>query len=433
MSHPDPARQAIESMFGAALVAADPRRAVLNVLRVDRGEIVVDGQPIAGSGRVVLIALGKAAVTMAQGAVDTLGDRIVAGIAITKDGHAGGAHFKQIEIAEAAHPIPDERGVQATRQALELVERAAADDLILALISGGGSALFEAPRPPVTLADMATVTNLLLRAGAAITELNQVRTPLSLVKGGGLAQAAGNRPLATLILSDVLGNDPRIIASGPTVPGGADAPAAREVLERFGLWNQAPESVRIVLRAERDEPASAVAPRIAIIADNEQAVEAASRLAINQGLRAEVIWHEVVGEARERGRDWADACLAAGSGVDCLLGGGEMTVTVIGDGVGGRTTEFALAAAMRLHEFDDHEWVIASLATDGQDGPTDVAGAILDARSIEQMRERGFDPRAYLERNDSLAPIEAVDAVVAPGPTGTNVNDLYLAVRRTAL
>lgn len=433
MSNRDSARAAIEAMFDAALTAADPRRAVGDAIRIVNGRVVIGGEAVDGSGRVVLVALGKAAVTMTQGAVEALGERIAAGIAITKDGHAGPARFEGIEIVEASHPIPDERGVEATRRALELVEQAGPDDLILALISGGGSALFEAPRPPVTLADVATVTDLLLRAGAAITELNRVRTPLSLVKGGGLARAAGERPLVTLILSDVLGNDPRVIASGPTVSGGADMFAAREVLERFAVWNQAPEPVRSVLSEEPDEDTAPATQQVVIVADSERAVEAARVQAADLGLRAEVIWNEAIGEARERGREWADACLAADSATDCLLGGGEMTVTVRGDGVGGRNTEFALAAAMRLHEAGDREWVIASLATDGQDGPTDVAGAILDASKIEQMREQEIDPLAHLERNDSLIPIEAVNGAVAPGPTGTNVNDLYLAVRRSSV
>ncbi len=433
MSGGDPARAAIEAMFGAALAAADPRRAVRDAIRIASGKIVVEDDEVAGSGRVVLIALGKAAVTMAQGAQVALGDRIVSGIAITKDEHAGLARFKRIEIAEASHPIPDERGVEATRRALELVERAGPDDLVLALISGGGSALFEAPRSPVTLEDVAAFTDLLLKAGAAITDLNRVRTPLSLVKGGGLASAAGKRPLVTLILSDVLGNDPRVIASGPTVPGGVDVAAAREVLERFGVWDQVPEAVRLVLSAEPEEQAETATPQLLIIADNDRAVAAGRDEAADRGLRAEIIWNEAIGEARERGREWADACHAAVPGIDCLLGGGEMTVTVRGDGVGGRNTEFALAAAMRLHELADREWVVASLATDGQDGPTDVAGAILDADAIERMRQQGIDPLAHLERNDSLAPIEAVGGTVAPGPTGTNVNDLYVAVRRSTV
>jgi hydroxypyruvate reductase len=324
--------------------------------------------------------------------------------------------------------------VLATRRALELVEQAGPDDLILALISGGGSALFEAPRPPVTLADMAAITDLLLRAGAAITELNQVRTPLSLVKGGGLLRVAGARPVTTLILSDVLGNDPRVIASGPTVPGGANAAVARDVLERFRVWDQAPESVRSVLSQMPDEaPIREQSARLSIIADNAKSVHAAHARAAALGLRAVTIWNEATGEARVRGREWADACLAADRDVECVLGGGEMTVTVRDDGIGGRNTEFALAAAMHLHERGDDEWVIASLATDGQDGPTEVAGAILDAAAIDRMLDAGIDLTGDLDRNNSLFPIQSIHAEIAPGPTGTNVNDLYIGVRRPGM
>jgi glycerate-2-kinase len=431
---PDAGRMAVEAMFQAALTAADPRRAVRDSLQVAETGLLIRGNLVPFGGSVLVIALGKAAVTMTQGAVDALGNRISGGIAITKDGHAGSVRFERVEIAEAAHPIPDDRGVRATRRALELVDQAGPDDLILALISGGGSALFEAPRPPVTLADVARVTDLLLRAGAAITELNMVRTPLSLVKGGGLLRAAGSRAVATLILSDVLGNDPRVIASGPTVPGRFDPAKACEILERFGVWDQAPVAVRSVLCESTDAfPASARDSHLEVIADNVSAVDAARSQAEEAGLHAHVIWREATGEARVRGREWAEACHAADPGIDCLLGGGEMTVTVRGDGIGGRNTEFALAAALRLHELGDDDWLIASLATDGQDGPTNVAGAVLDAAAIDQMVSRHIDPVEHLDRNDSLAPIESVGAALAPGPTGTNVNDLYIGIRRSRL
>lgn len=429
-----PARDLIERAYWAAVEEVDPLVAVLEAIDTFDSYALFDGKRVEISTGVVVVAIGKAAVTMAQGAAQALGDRITRGIAITKDGHAGSVALDRFEIHEASHPIPDERGVAATRRAIELVEQADPDAVVLCLISGGGSALFEAPRPPVTLADLARVTDLMLRAGASIGELNQVRRPLSLVKGGGLLTAIGNRPVVTLILSDVLGNDLATIASGPTVPA-QDAPGgALAQLERFGLLEKAPQSVIEVL-SHRSEGRQA-RPEVfisAVVADNRDAVHGVRVLLESEGLAERAVWIDAEGEAAEMGRKWAEECLRCSPEVGALVGGGEMTVTVTGDGIGGRNTEFALAAAMRLHEAGDTDWVIASLATDGQDGPTGVAGAILSAVDIDRMRELGYDLERVLVENDSLRPIEAVGGEFNTGPTGTNANDLYLAVRRTAV
>jgi len=429
-----PARELIERAYWAAVEEVDPLVAVLEAIDTFDSYALFDGKRVEISTGVVVVAIGKAAVTMAQGAAQALGDRITNGIAITKDGHAGAMTLDRFEIHEASHPIPDERGVAATRRAIELVEQADPDAVVLCLISGGGSALFEAPRPPVTLADLARVTDLMLRAGATIGELNQVRRPLSLVKGGGLLTAIGNRPVVTLILSDVLGNDLATIASGPTVPA-KDAPGgALAQLERFGLLAKAPRSVIEVL-SNRPEGRQG-RPEVfisAVVADNRDAVHGVRVLLENEGLAERAVWIDAEGEAAEMGRKWADECLTCSADVSALVGGGEMTVTVTGDGIGGRNTEFVLAAAMRLHEAGDTEWVIASLATDGQDGPTGVAGAILSADDIDRMLALGIDLDRMLTENDSLRPIKAVGGEFDTGPTGTNANDLYLAVRRSAV
>ncbi|CAN5513466.1 glycerate kinase [soil metagenome] len=428
------ARPVIERIYAAALAAADPRLAVRHAIAVDDGTITIAGQSFGPGMDVVIVGIGKAAVTMAQGALDALGDRVVRGIAITKDGHSDGVLLPGIEIYEASHPIPDERGVGATQRAIEIVESCGPNEVVLALISGGGSALFESPEPPVTLADMAAVTGLLLRAGAAIEELNAVRIPLSQVKGGGLLRRAANTQLVTLIVSDVLGNDPRVIASGPTVPGIRDADLARQVLAHFRLWDSVPKSVREVLTRptmETDSPRPS--SHLTIIADNRSAIEAAQVSAESLGLSAKTIWTDRTGEAREQAHLWVEECLRAVPAVDCLIGGGELTVTVTGDGVGGRNTEFVLAAALELQALGDSDWVVASLATDGQDGPTGVAGGFLTAASIDELIESGINPEASIVNNDSLAPLHALGSVIEPGPTGTNVNDLFLAIRISAL
>lgn len=426
----DQAKDAIERWFRAAVTAVEPERAVRKALRRDGQVLSLDGHRIDVRGRLIVVAVGKAALAMARAAQAVADDLIDSGVVLTKDGHAGDATLDRFQIVEASHPIPDERGVAATRTILDLVSDLSPDDVVLALISGGGSALLEATRSPVTLDDLAATTDLLLRAGAPIEHLNAVRRPLSQVKAGGLLRAAAPAKVATVILSDVLGNDPRVIASGPTVPGQPDPAAAIAILEQYGVRGSVPESVLAVLTASSEarevETRSGV---VAIIGDNNAAVDAAADAARSDGCRVDVVRREMVGEASDLGRAWVGLCRDATDDTDALLGGGEATVTVKGDGVGGRNTEFALAAAIELAESGSPGWVVASLATDGEDGPTGVAGAIADAGTVARAAQAGVNGAAALANNDSLRVFEAAGGVVKPGPTGTNVNDVYLAVR----
>jgi glycerate 2-kinase len=393
--------------------------------------LFVAGETVRAPLGVHVVAVGKAAIAMTQGALQALGDVIVSGDVITKEGHATAALPPRLRVHEAGHPIPDERGTTATDLAIAALNRL--DDVIavLALISGGGSALLEAPRPGVSLADLARTTDLLLRAGAPIDALNAVRSPLSRVKAGGLRAAAPRNAWATLILSDVLGNDPRIIASGPTVPGGGDPRLALEVIERFGVLWQVPLSVRAALDAGFEEPGPLRTQEdiLLVIADNGAAVGAAADKASALGLESMVIWHAVQGEAAELGREFALAVRDVPESIDVVLGGGEATVTVRGDGRGGRNTEFSLAAALELERLGLQDWVIASLGTDGQDAMTGLAGAIADAGTPQRARDAGLDPIDALARNDSLSVFDVSGGKVKTGPTGTNVNDVYIAVR----
>jgi glycerate 2-kinase len=393
--------------------------------------LFVAGETVRAPLGVHVVAVGKAAIAMTQGALQALGDVIVSGDVITKEGHATAALPPRLRVHEAGHPIPDERGTTATDLAIAALNRL--DDVIavLALISGGGSALLEAPRPGVSLADLARTTDLLLRAGAPIDALNAVRSPLSRVKAGGLRAAAPENAWATLILSDVLGNDPRIIASGPTVPGGGDPRLALEVIERFGVLWQVPLSVRAALDAGFEEPGPLRTQEdiLLVIADNGAAVGAAADKASALGLESMVIWHAVQGEAAELGREFALAVRDVPESIDVVLGGGEATVTVRGDGRGGRNTEFSLAAALELERLGLQDWVIASLGTDGQDAMTGLAGAIADAGTPQRARDAGLDPIDALGRNDSLSVFDVSGGKVKTGPTGTNVNDVYIAVR----
>lgn len=427
----DEAQALIRRWFQVALAAVDPTRAVQRAITFESDAIIVGERVIPLKGRLFVIGFGKAAVSMALGAEQACGDRIAAGFVITKDGHAEGKRPSRIQVKEASHPIPDERGVRATREMLDLLSDALSGDVVLALISGGGSALLEAPRPPVTLDDVAKTTALLLKAGAPIQDLNRVRIPLSLVKGGGLRRAADEATMVTLILSDVLGNDTSIIASGPTVHSFATAKGALELIERYRIVDRVPATVRQVLEAESGQVQSwdYAHDVVEIVADNAIAVQAVEAEATAAGFRTETIWRAKEGEASDLGRDWIDACRSVDEHVDVLLGGGEATVTVNGDGIGGRNTEFALAAAMELGRLGETGWVVASLATDGQDGPTDVAGAIADGGTILRAKALGVSADQALVANDSLRVFDVAGGAVRTGPTGTNVNDLYSTLR----
>lgn len=420
----------IERIFQAALRAVDPVAATRATFRQGDGDIELDGLRIAQFDRVLAVAVGKAAQGMAAGARDALADRIDAGIILTKDG-ASGERPPGFTCFEASHPVPDHRGVDATRAILTAVRQLGSDDLLIALISGGGSALLEAPVSPLTLADIQETTQLLLRAGAPIEDLNAVRSVLSDVKGGGLRRAAGPAAVASLILSDVLGNDPRVIASGPTIPSSPDAATAQDVLRRYELLDAVPEAVGQVIEDRRADQGESISPAHdiwRIIADNGTLIDAADEAANEMALNTRVTWRDTQGEASDLAREFVAICEQMPAGVDCVLGGGEATVTVRGNGVGGRNTEFALAAAIELYRINSG-WRVASLASDGDDANTGAAGAIASAATIDRAQAAGIDPARELANNNSAHVFAVAGGLVTPGPTGTNVNDLYIAVR----
>lgn len=425
-------RETVEQLFAAALQAVEPARAVTSALVWQDGALVVDGRTIATPNGIHIVAIGKAAVAMTRGALEQLNGAIVSGDVIAKEGHVHGRLPDRIRVSEAGHPIPDERGVNATRRALEELECLPEGRVVLALISGGGSALLEAPRNGLSLEDLQRTTDLLLRAGAPIDALNAVRAPLSRVKAGGLRAAAPEAIWITLILSDVLGNDPGIIASGPTVAGRGDPEIALKILDRFGVKNAVPAAVIARLESETAGPRASANDNdtLSIIGDNAMALDAAYRAALNDGMKPRIVWTAVEGEAAALGRDFVGLVADAPVKIDLLLGGGEATVIVSGDGRGGRNTEFTLASALELERRGMHDWVIASLGTDGQDAMTGYAGAIADPLTTRRSRAAGIDPEEALRKNDSLSVFEAAGGAVKTGPTGTNVNDLYFAVRR---
>lgn len=424
------ARNTIQRLFQAALAASDPVGAVRDALVWNEQDLIVEGQRLAAPEGVHLVAVGKAAAAMTEGALAALGSAVISGVIVTKDGHVDHTLPERIQVFEARHPIPDQRGVDATQAMLQSLKTLAPGVAVLALISGGGSALLESPRDGLTLDDFQLTTSALLRAGAPIDALNAVRAPLSQVKAGGLRQAAPQHAWATLILSDVLGNDPRVIASGPTVPGRNDPALALETIARFGVESQIPKAVVATLNAMTFQPQPAdERDLLIVVGENARAVTAVYECARDEGLRPEIVWLAREGEARELGREFVRLAMLAPDEVDLLLGGGEATVTVSGDGVGGRNTEFALAAAQALEHHGETGWVVASLATDGQDALTGLAGAIADGGTCERARAAGSDPLVALAESDSKRVFDLAGGAVETGPTGTNVNDVYFALR----
>lgn len=423
-------RAMIERAFRAGIDVVAPDAAVTRSLRRTDDGLSVDEELVPVTGRLVVVAIGKAASPMARAAAEVLGDRVSSGYILTKDGHVNDPP-DGFEVFEASHPVPDERGIAATRTILDAVDGPGGDDVVLALISGGGSALFESPSEGLSLEDMQRTTDLLLRAGAPIQHLNAVRSELSEVKGGGFRRHIGQARTVSLILSDVLGNDPTVIASGPTVPREADPDGALAVLDRYGLRDSVPDAVREHLehgarRGDRRGALRADGDLYRIIGDNAMFVDAVRGSLEADGLSVDVFWEAREGEAREQAIEWVTAL--AESDAEAIIGGGEMTVTVTGTGTGGRNTELALAAAIELDR-RGMAATVASLASDGQDGAVDAAGAVVDGGTVARLQEAGIEPAEALANNDSGSALDIIEELVVPGPTGTNVNDVYIAIR----
>jgi hydroxypyruvate reductase len=408
----------------AALDAADARRAVVRALE--------DGAP-GGDGRVWIVGAGKAGMAMARGALEVLGER-VAGGTITVP-HGMGAELPGLEVWEAAHPVPDAHGLAGAVAALRVARRAGEGDTVLCLLSGGASALWPAPPAGVGLTELREVTAALLRAGAGIGETNTVRKHLSRIGGGGLARAAHPAQVVALALSDVVGSPPDVIGSGPASADPTTFADAVEVLRRHAI--HAPPSVMAYLQAgaagdlpDTPKPGDPTLARASttVVGSVRDALEGAARAAAELGFRAEIVADDLEGEARSAAREIAALARrhrqAAPDAPVALLFGGETTVQVRGTGRGGRNQELALALALELAGEDG--FVAATLGTDGVDGPTRAAGAIVDAGTVA----RGPDARASLRNNDSHTFLSATGETVVTGPTGTNVGDVVLVLYR---
>jgi hydroxypyruvate reductase len=404
---------------------------VHRALRRD-GEALVAGDrrlDLAAIDRILVLGCGKAGAAMARAVEDALGDRTAAGLVVVKDGYA--LPTRVVQVVEAGHPVPDARGEAAAARLLELAQGAGGHDLVVVLISSGGSALTPAPAPPVTLAEKQQVTRALLGAGATIGELNAVRKHLSRLKGGQLARAAAPAAVVTLVLSDVIGDPLDVIGSGPTAPDPTTFADALDVLRARGVLGGVPASVRQRLEAgeagrlpETPKPGDELFARVshAVIGNNALVAEAAVARAQALGYRAELLTRRLEGEAREVARDLVRRARRMPPGA-CLVAAGETTVTVRGRGRGGRCQELALAAALELA--DGERLTVLAAGTDGTDGPTDAAGAIVDGATLARGRARGLDPRAALDDNDAYTFLAAAGDLLVSGPTHTNLLDLY--------
>ena len=430
-------REQVEPVWRAALAAVEPKAAVLRTVqrRGDSLQVVGRRYSLADYRHVYLIGMGKAAAPMAQAAESLVGDRLTDGVVVVKRGHE--AALQCCRLYAAGHPIPDEAGVAATLKAVALAQRAGADDLLIVLISGGGSALFTAPAPGLTLGDLQQVTDLLLRAGATIQEVNAVRKHLSSVKGGQLAALASPATVVGLVLSDVVGSPLDSIASGPLVPDGTTFADVDEILRRYALWDRLPGRVRAYLQSglsgqapETPKADDSVFRRVqmVVVADNRVAAQASQRVAQQAGFHTLLLSSFVEGEAREVAKVLAalvkeevryGAPLPAPA---CFIVGGETTVTVRGNGKGGRNQELALAGAIALAGWPN--FLLVTLATDGNDGPTDAAGGVVDGETVGRGAEAGLLAVDYLDRNDAYRFLEATGTLLRTGPTNTNVNDL---------
>ncbi len=427
------------SILRAALAAADPAEAIGRHLHVD-GETLRAGKLRFRLDRfrhVYVVGAGKAAATMGKAIEKKLGSRITGGHLNTKYGHT--AKLKRIRLQETGHPVPDLDGVEGSREIARIVTAAGADDLILCLFSGGASALMPLPAEPVTLAEKQETTKWLLACGANIHEINAIRKHISAIKGGQLARLAAPATVISLLLSDVIGDNLDVIGSGPTAPDSSTFRSASDILDKYALRDRVPASVRQRIESgvngDLPETPKASDPVFGrthnlVIGSNRLAVEAAARKARELGFRPLVLSTFIEGETRDVARMHAAIAkqiVATGEPVKapaCVITGGETTVTLRGDGKGGRNQEFCLAAAIDLAGLD--RVFVLSAGTDGTDGPTDAAGAMADGSTLARAERAGLGAGDFLTRNDSYTFFDAIGDLVKTGPTGTNVMDVRL-------
>lgn len=428
-------------IFFAGLSAADPLDAINHALQreghwLNVGERSYD---LDRFRRIYLTGAGKAAARMALAVEKLIGDRIAGGTVVVKYGHA--VKLGATEVIEAGHPLPDDAGLSGARRIAELLQSCGDNDLVLFLLSGGGSALLPYPAEDLSLAEKQRTTEALLESGADIFEINAVRKHLSRLKGGRLARLTAPATLVSLVLSDVIGDSLETIASGPTVPDRSTYGACLDIIRRYQLVPKIPSAVLDHLArgargeiAETPKDLGGIFERVqnVIIGNNRTALSSAFRRAEELGYHPIIYSEALQGESKVVGKTFASLLKdisAKGQPISppaCVLSGGETTVTVRGDGLGGRNQEFALAAALELSGAD--QVVVLSAGTDGTDGPTDAAGGIVDGNTVQRAIAQGLDAAAFLDRNDSHHLLRATQDLLFTGPTLTNVMDLQIGL-----
>lgn len=442
-------REQAVDIFKSALKAVDPYNAVMKKARVEKGIMTIDGHDydLNKFDRILIIGAGKGTAPMARAIEDILGDRITRGVVIVKYGHT--LPLRMIAQIEASHPLPDEAGIKGAMEIADLVKGTDEKTLVIALLSGGASSLLVSPCDGISLSDKKEMTGLLLKAGATIDELNTVRKHISKIKGGRLAEMTDPATLITLALSDVIGDRPDVIASGPTVPDNSTFKDAMDVIKKYGLYDRVPPSVSKILEeglegkikeTPKEDERFFKKTRTIIVGSIKDALFAAAEKAGSMDFKALILTSELQGEAQDAARYLALRTAEIRNSLRddekpvCLLSGGETTVTVKGTGLGGRNQEMALAFAINI---EGKEGIIMlSAGTDGTDGPTDAAGAIVDGETAGIARRHHLDPALYLDHNDSYHFFSRLDLLsgkrhhLITGPTGTNVMDMQIIMIR---
>ena len=438
-------RKELYSIFHAGVEAVNPYTLILQAVHLEDKRLIIGdaSYDLNHFNNIMVIGAGKATAPMAKAMESVLGRFITDGRIIVKYGHA--ARLKRVKVTEASHPVPDEAGVKGTEDIITMLKNADKETLIICLISGGGSALLVSPYTGITLRDKQSVTGFLLKSGATIDELNIVRKHLSKVKGGRFAEIAYPATLVTIVLSDVIGDRIDVIASGPTVPDPTTFQDAMAVIEKYSLRDRLPAKVSKLLKQGlngkvKDTPKSGEPffkkTETIVIGSIKNAIASAMEKAMSLGFDTEVITSKLQGEARDAARYLAARAievqnsLRSGDKPKCLISAGETTVTVKGNGIGGRNQELALSFAMEIEGIKGI--TMLSAGTDGTDGPTDAAGAFVDGNTIVSARELGIVPEIYLENNNSYSFFKRLDFVskrrhhLITGSTGTNVMDMQV-------
>jgi hydroxypyruvate reductase/glycerate 2-kinase len=441
-------KEKVEHIFRTSLRGLDPSFIIKSY-----AERILSYYSMKNFQEILVAGFGKASYQMAVALEESIDPGLISdGIVITKYGHAKkirstlsgqqSASLKKIKEYEAAHPVPDENGIRATEEIVRLLQHRNEKTLVICLISGGGSALIVSPVDGISLSEKQEITDLLIRSGADIKELNAVRKHISKVKGGRLAELAYPAETISLMISDVVGDHLDVIASGPTAPDSSSYAAALDVIKKYSLEKKAPGSVLDLLKrgsegsvpdtTGKDNPVFNNVQNI-IVGSNRTALETAKNEAVSMGFDAEIISSEITGEARAAGKWLAEKARAlkgikgqGDKGRKCLISGGETTVTVEENGKGGRNTELALAFAMEIEGVEGITFL--SAGTDGTDGPTDATGAVVNGETIIRAGNTGLDAREYLDNNDSYNLFKETDSLLITGPTGTNVMDMQIVI-----